>query len=461
MELWKWITIALAVGGLLLVGTYTPTAPIAVVKGVKSIVTQDVTFSNGEVTLAGTLTLPSTEGPHPAVILISGSGPQNRDEEIPGIPGYRPFTIIADHLAKSGIAVLRYDDRGVGQSTGDHTMATSADFATDTEAALRYLLNREEIDKTQIGLLGHSEGGMIAAMVTARNPNIAFVISMAGDAVGGYHLLIKQLERIVIASGASEEEVAAAVEQQRSILDLARAEKWEDLQAFLYTTVLGQLQALPAEQKATMGDLETAARQGVDVQMATFRSSWYQFFLGHDSGQDWEQVTVPVLALFGELDVQVDAEQNRVALEEALSRAGNDDVTIVVFPTANHLFQDAVTGSVTEYATLPPEFIPGFLETITDWLLFETGTPVVSLADGRPGTGFTTLEAVVRQELEETNTPRAAILVVNGNEIVFAKGFGIANVEMGKPVSAEMLFRIGSTTKVFTPQPRGSGYAGC
>jgi len=369
MELLKWIAIAVAVGGLLFVSMYAPSSSNAVTKEVTPIVAQDVTFNNGEVTLAGTLTLPSTTGPHPAVILISGSGPQNRDEEVPGIPGYRPFAIIAEYLTNSGIAVLRYDDRGVGESTGDHDAATSADLATDTEAALRYLLTRDEIDPNQIGLLGHSEGGMIAAMVAARTPDVSFVISMAGTAVDGYNLLIKQLERIVRASGASEDEVAVAVEQQRSILVLALTEEWEDLQTFLYATLLEQLQDLSEEQKTAMGDVEAMAQQRVAIQMEGFRSPWFQFFLNYDPSQDWEQVTVPVLALFGELDVQVDAEQNRAALQEALSRADNSDVTVVTFAAANHLFQDAITGSVTEYATLPKESVPGFLETITDWLL--------------------------------------------------------------------------------------------
>jgi dienelactone hydrolase len=150
MELWKWIAIAVAVlvGGFLLVSMFTPPKPAV----------EEVTFTNGDIALAGTLTLPPTEGPHPAVILISGSGPQNRDEEIPGVSGYQPFRVIADHLARNGIAVLRYDDRGVGGSTGDYATATSADFATDAEAALSYLLGRDEIDPEQIGLLGHSEG---------------------------------------------------------------------------------------------------------------------------------------------------------------------------------------------------------------------------------------------------------------------------------------------------------------
>ncbi|MCL0098935.1 alpha/beta hydrolase [Dehalococcoidia bacterium] len=330
----------------------------------------EIRFTNEAITLAGTLTLPSGEGPHPAVILISGSGPQNRDSELPGIPGYRPFKVIADHLSRHGIAVLRYDDRGVGESTGDHAGATSADFAADAEAAMQYLLKRQEIDHGQIGFLGHSEGGIIAAMVAARRPEAAFVISMAGIAVDGYDLLIKQVGRMARAGGASQEEAAEAMEQQRAVLDLVLAERWQDLEALLFEIVMQQLHALPEGQRAALGDLEVFAERQVGPTVEFFRTCpWYRFFLRHHPGVDWEQIVVPVLALFGELDVQVDAAQNRAALEEALARAGNDDVTVVVFPTANHLFQDAVTGCVTEYPLLSPEFLPDFLKTITDWLL--------------------------------------------------------------------------------------------
>lgn len=328
-----------------------------------------VWFSNRKVSLAGTLTLPAAPGPHPAVILISGSGQQNRNEEIPGIPDYKPFATIADYLGRRGIAVLRYDDRGVGGSTGDPTTATTADFATDVEAAARFLAARKDINPRQIGVLGHSEGGIIAAMVAARSPDVAFVISMAGTAVDGYNVIIVQVGRIVQATGASEEDVAQAMELQRAILDLATAQRWAELETLLYEEILAQLQALPQEQQAALGDLEALARQRTGANLEAFRSPWYQFFLKHDPAKDWEKTTVPVLALFGELDVQVDVVQNRAPMEQALTRAGNDDVTVVVFPTANHLFMDAVTGGVQEYTTLPPDFVPGFLKTIADWLL--------------------------------------------------------------------------------------------
>lgn len=330
---------------------------------------QEVRFPNRKVSLAGTLTLPATPGPHPAVILISGSGQQNRNEEIPGILDYKPFAVIADFLGRRGIAVLRYDDRGVGGSSGDPATATTADYATDVEAAVRYLAARKDINPRQIGVLGHSEGGIIAAMVAARNPGVAFAISMAGTAVDGYHVLLVQVERIVRASGASEEEVTQAVDLQRAILDLAVAARWAELESLLYGEIMAQLHALPQEEQAPLGDLEAVARQRTAANMAAFQSPWYQFFLKHDPSQDWAKITVPVLALFGDLDVQVDVSQNRPPMEEALVRAGNEDVAVVVFPTANHLFMDAVTGGVEEYATLPPDFVPGFLETIADWLL--------------------------------------------------------------------------------------------
>ncbi|MCI2425048.1 alpha/beta fold hydrolase [Candidatus Acetothermia bacterium] len=332
-------------------------------------VEQEVRFTNNAITLVGTLTLPPGKGPHPAVILISGSGPQNRDSEIPGVPGYRPFAVLADHLSRHGIAVLRYDDRGVGQSTGDHATATSADFAADAEAAMQYLFTRREADPKQIGFLGFSEGGMKAAMVAARRPEVAFVISMAGTAVTGYEVIIKQVGRITRAAGGTQEEIAQAMDKQRTFLDLVLAEKWQDLEAFLFEIFMEQLQALPARDRAAIGDLDSFARRLVGAQMKVAQSPWLLFLLRHDPAVDWEQVVVPVLALFGELDVQVDAAQNRLALEAALARAGNDDVTMVVFPTANHLFQDAVTGCLTEYSLLPPEFLPDFLNTITDWLL--------------------------------------------------------------------------------------------
>lgn len=330
---------------------------------------EEVTFDNGDFTLAGTLTLPEGDGPFPALVLISGSGQQNRDEELSIVPGYKPFREIADHLTRQGIAVLRYDDRGVGESGGDPSEATSADFADDAEAAFAYLQGRPELDGKQIGILGHSEGGIIEAMIGARNPNVAFLISMAGTAVSGYDTIIKQVERLALASGASAEDAAAAASQQRALMELVVAQDWDGLEAAMNEMASAQIAALPDDQKAALGDLDVYVQQQVAVQLAALQSPWYQFFLAYDPSEDWAKITVPVLGLFGGNDAQVDADQNAAALETALEKADNQDVTITVLPTANHLFQDATTGSVEEYAQLEPRLMPEFLSAVSDWLL--------------------------------------------------------------------------------------------
>jgi len=336
---------------------------------------EEVTFQNGDVTLAGTLTLPAGDGPFPALILLSGSGQQDRDEALPIVPDYRPFREIADTLTRQGIAVLRYDDRGVGGSTGDPTTATSADFADDAEAALGYLQSRADIDAEQIGLLGHSEGGMLAAMVAARNPTVAFVISMAGTAVDGYQTLLKQVERLALASGASQTAADLAVAQQREALDLAMNQDWPALEALIQQIAQDQAAGLSEEQRAALGDLDAVIQAQVAAQLQAFQSPWYQFFLRYNPADDLARVSAPVLGIFGGKDVQVDAGQNSAALQAALDKAGNADVTIQVLPTANHLFQEAQTGGVEEYASLSPQLMPEFLEIISQWLLARVQVP--------------------------------------------------------------------------------------
>ena len=328
-----------------------------------------MTFENGDITLAGTLTLPEGDGPFPAVLLLTGSGQQNRDEEISIAPGYKPFRVLADTLTRQGIAVLRYDDRGIGQSGGDPSQATTIDFTADAEAGFNMLLAHPEIDPKRVGLLGHSEGGIIAATLAARNPDVAFVIGMGAPAVSGYDILLTQVERVARASGASEAEAARAAEQERQMLDLVIAKDWQALEDSMHQIMLEQIQAMPQDQQAALGDPEEVMRERILPQIEAMKGPWFQNFLTYDVGQDWAKITVPVLALFGGLDVQVDADQNSPALKAALEKAKNSDVTVKVFPDANHLFQKATTGSVQEYATLPTDFVPGFLDTIADWLL--------------------------------------------------------------------------------------------
>jgi len=312
-------------------------------------VVEDVTFDNvtadGEtITLAGTLTLPPVDGPHPAVILISGSGPSDRDESLEPLASIRPFRLIADYLTREGIAVLRYDDRGVAESTGDHATAHSGDLASDAEAAVRYLLGRDDINPEQVGLLGHSEGGLIATIIAARNDDVAFMISMAGSAVRGAEVLIKQNERSMLASGMDEDRVAETLATVEAIYEHALAEDWDALE-------------------------EALAQLNITEQLPIYQDVWFSYFIRYDPTPDLEQITIPVLALFGALDVQVDAEQNASALEAGLEVAGNEDVTVVIFPDGNHLFQSADTGGVDEYSTLEQDFLPEFMPTIAEWLL--------------------------------------------------------------------------------------------
>lgn len=317
---------------------------------------EEVTFSHEEATLAGTLTLPEGEGPHPAVILISGSGGQDRDGTL---SGFRIFQQIADHLTRNGIAVLRYDDRGVGSSTGDIATATSEDFAVDTSAAVDYLLTRDDINSDEIGLLGHSEGGMVAPLTITMNDNVAFFISMAGPAVSGDAFLREQARLIGETGDYTQEQAVTFVESQLALLDAIAAEDVEGVRE----AMMAQFETFTPEQQAAYGSAEVYAEQAE----ALLNNPWRRFLLAYDPAEDLDAIEVPVLAVYGSLDVQVDDEQNAPVMEEVL--ADNPDATVVVIEGANHLFQEAETGGLNEYEALDPVLMPEFLETITNWLL--------------------------------------------------------------------------------------------
>jgi pimeloyl-ACP methyl ester carboxylesterase len=341
-------------------------APLEVPDEPVPYVEEDVAFENGDVTLAGTLSLPPTDGPHPAVVLVSGSGPQNRDESLGGGIAIKPFRLLADALTRAGIAVLRYDDRGVGESTGTFSTALVQDFASDAEAGIAYLANRDEINGDQIGLLGHSEGGLVAAMLGARNEDLDFIISLAGPGVNGRDVLRLQNQRLMEAEGASQEEIEAQVAFVEELFTVIGDP--EAMEALAYERTLEQIEALPEEERESIGDVEAYARRLAEQTAQQYSAGWFESFLNYDPGTDWAQTTAPVLAIFGGKDVQVDAEQNAPALEAALEEAGNEDYEIVILPDANHLFQTADTGGFSEYANLPAEFTPDLVPTILDWL---------------------------------------------------------------------------------------------
>jgi pimeloyl-ACP methyl ester carboxylesterase len=315
-------------------------------------VEQEVKYPNASagIELAGTLTLPPGKGPFPAVVLITGSGPQDRDE---AVFGHRPFLVLADYLTRKGIAVLRADDRGFGKSTGTFSTATTADFATDTEAGVAYLKQRLEINAHKIGLIGHSEGGVIAPMIAARNDDVAFIVMMAGTGVSGDQVLEEQNKLILEANGASPEAAATEVERQRELLTLLKQEKDPPV---LDKKLREKLSAnIPeAQVGATISQLE---------------SPWTHYFVNYDPAAALSKVTCPVLALNGEKDLQVPPKQNLPAIRKALEQGGNKHFEIIELPGLNHLFQTAKTGSPSEYSQIEETIAPVALETIASWIL--------------------------------------------------------------------------------------------
>ncbi|MDR0422605.1 MAG: alpha/beta fold hydrolase, partial [Proteiniphilum sp.] len=274
---------------------------------------EEISFENREagIRLAGTLTLPRVGGEFPAVVLISGSGAQNRDEEL---AGHRPFLVIADYLTRNGIAVLRFDDRGTAKSSGDFRNATTADFADDAEAAVQYLLTRKEINRKRIGLIGHSEGGNIAPMIAARSKEIAFIVLLAGTGIQGNELLLLQSEAINRASGTSEEHLQIILSHSRSVYDLAlRTTDPEELQTAVAAHIRELIAAYPAALPSSMSE-----EKFISAQIGALTSPWLMYFLKHNPAEDLEKVQCPVLALNGAKDLQVPSKVNLEAIRTAL-----------------------------------------------------------------------------------------------------------------------------------------------
>lgn len=320
---------------------------------------EDVVFENkkDKISLAGTLTLPKKEGNFPAVVLITGSGPQNRDEEL---LGHKPFLVLSDYLTKNGIAVLRYDDRGTGGSKGDFKTATSADFADDVEAALSYLQSRKEINSTKIGLIGHSEGGLIAPMVAGRSKAVSYIVLLAGTGLPGDQILLMQQELIGRASGMSETDLQKAKEVNRQAYTLIKESTNADsLKKELTTFLKNTPQNRPAGMKED---------DFIRAQVSQLTTLWMKHFLTYDPAPALEKVQCPVLALNGEKDLQVPAAVDLTAIRKALEKGGNKHVTTKELPSLNHLFQECKTGAPSEYAVIEQTFSPTALTEITSWI---------------------------------------------------------------------------------------------
>ena len=329
---------------------------------------EDISFENKKVgiSLAGTLTLPSKEGVFPVVILISGSGPQNRDEEL---LGHKPFLILSDFLTRNGIAVLRYDDRGTALSKGDFKTATSADFTTDVESAIAYLKTRKEINTKNIGLIGHSEGGLIAPMVASKSKDVAFMVLLAGTGIQGNRLLLLQQKLIGKASGISDDDLQKNELTNRKVFDIVKkSSNLEKLNLDLTNYIKQTLIDNPNTGKpAGMSDDEF-----VNLQVKQIANPWMQYFIKYNPAPTLEKVKCPVLAINGEKDLQVPPKENLEAIKSALSKGGNKKVTTKVLPNLNHLFQECKTGSPDEYATIEQTFSPTALSEILKWVQMQT-----------------------------------------------------------------------------------------
>ena len=313
--------------------------------------------------LAGTLTYPQSSGPFPTAVLISGSGGQDRNSEL---LGHKPFLVQAHHYTQQGIAVLRFDDRGVGASTGNLSTATTADLAKDVMGAVDFLQQHPQVDTTALFLIGHSEGGLIAPMVANAMPEVDGIVLLAGPAVRGDALLLEQGKLMRQAMGYGPKALEENARVQRLLFSLAHeAEKKNWTREVLRDKMEKGLAALPDSTLDFLGMTEA----NLTIMAEQTSSPWMRYFITYDPAKDLTQLTVPVLALFGELDLQVPPQQNRPVLEKYLDAAPTKAVTIEVYPGLNHLFQTAKTGTVTEYAGLEETFHPQVLQDIADWIV--------------------------------------------------------------------------------------------
>jgi pimeloyl-ACP methyl ester carboxylesterase len=352
---------------------------------------EDVTFTNDKagIRLAGTLTRPRGAGPRcPAVVLLSGSGPDDRDYLA---AGHYPFLVLADYLTRRGVAVLRFDDRGVGRSGGDFNKATTEDFAQDAEAAVKYLKRRPDIDPKRVGLIGHSDGGAGAALVASRVPDVAFVVMLAGPGVPGEQIILRQIELGAKAAGSNDQLVAWQVGVQKPVVealkrsaDVAGAEK--------------ALRQLVADVNARLTD-EDRRRMGVgkDFQCEGITGSiaWLRYFATYDPRQALEKVRCPVLALNGDKDLRMSAAENLSEIERALKSGGNPDYTVKQLPGLNHMFQPCATGLPDENVWVEETLAPEALELVGDWITQRAGLP-------RP-------RGAAAEKLRKTTTPDAEI----------------------------------------------------
>jgi len=325
--------------------------------------TEEIVFNNSKagIELAGTLTLPKEGKPKTVVILISGSGPQNRDEEI---MNHKPFLLWADYLTKRGIGVLRFDDRGIGKSKGSFALATSFDFSEDVNFAVEYLKGRSDLAGVKIGLMGHSEGGIIAPFVASERSDISFLVLLAAPGVKGSEIIVSQQGLIGKASGVPDSEIDKYSIITRNLYSIIDKERNNP----------GLKKLLSDFIKSNAG--EDVTENQINQQVNAITTPWMLTFLNYDPADALTRIKIPVIAINGTKDLQVPYEVNLNALEKSLlvAHGGNTDslkkhVTIKSIEGVNHLFQRAETGLPAEYSKIEETISPEVLELISGWIL--------------------------------------------------------------------------------------------
>jgi len=332
--------------------------------------TRGVTVMNeaADVALGGTLTIPDGAGPFPCAILLSGSGPQDRDETM---FGHKPFAVLADALARAGVATLRCDDRGVGSSTGDSIQSTDTLLAGDALAMVEYLQGQAQIDSGAIGIIGHSEGGVVGAIAASKSNDIAFLALLASGGMPGHDLVTDQSQRILGAIGmpASQIQEAVIATQAAHRIVLGRADEadveWE-LRARIAEAYLAMY---PPEQRSQVPDVGAQ----VAAQVEQLLTPWFRHYLGYNPAQAYMQVKCPVLSIGGSLDLQIDPVVNQAMIEQAIKSGGNEDVTTITFERVNHMLQPANTGLPAEYGVIETTIDPTVLGALTSWVAERTG----------------------------------------------------------------------------------------
>lgn len=333
----------------------------------------EVTINNmaGRATLSSTLVIPKGSGPFPAVVLVSDVGSHNRDGEV---LGHRPLWVIADYLARNGVASIRFDDRGVGKSTGNFKAATTNDFAADVEECLRLLYTHAKVSKKKVGIVGHGEGGVVAAMVAKEDSKVAFVVLLAAFGINGEELLCDQASAISKASGLPESATRESEQINRAMYDIVKSEldnqkAVDKLTSYAWAVAKSQQSLTDKEQQAMVGSISKS--------FSSLISPWYRNFLVLNPAAYYSKLKIPVLALCGGRDLEVNADKNLKTIEDALREGGNANFRVLKLDDLNHLFQHCRTGLPGEYGTIEETISPDVLRIMTDWIKSEVVIPHV------------------------------------------------------------------------------------